>query len=275
MGVRFFKMTGSGNDFVVLDGRGTSPDEWPPERIRAICDRRMGAGADGLVILDREADAVRMNFYNCDGGRAAMCGNAALCSTALAAHLGLGEAGGMTLATDAGRFRTRAGAAPWTAELNLPPFPLPAPVAGLAPEPGEEDIAFTTVGVPHLVVLVADVDQVDLDRRGAELRHHPALGEAGANANFISPPRRPGQEWRIRTFERGVEGETLACGTGTVAAAAVVARKGLGSFPLRFRSRGGPILEVRATIGPGQVTDVWLGGEGRLVYSGEWLEVRS
>ncbi len=273
-GVPFFKMTGSGNDFVVLDGRDTTPADWPPERIRAVCDRRMGAGADGLVILAPDASTgVRMHFYNLDGGRAAMCGNAALCSTALAAHLGLGEAGGMTLGTDAGPFRTRVGGAAWTAELNLPDFALPAPVPGIAPEPGEEDIALATVGVPHLVVLVANVDLVDLDRRGRELRHHPALGQAGANANFISPPRRGDDAWRIRTFERGVEGETLACGTGTVAAAVFTAQKGLGGLPLRFRSSGGPILEVRATLGGGQATDVWLCGEGRLVYRGEWLEV--
>ncbi len=270
--VPFFKMTGSGNDFVVLDGRETAPEEWSAERIRALCDRRMGAGADGLVILAPEDGAVRMNFYNCDGGRAAMCGNAALCSTALAAHLGLGDGMGMTLKTDAGHFRTRAGAGPWTAELNLPAFPAPAAVPGIAPEPGEADIALATVGVPHLVILVADVDQVELGRRGRELRHHPALGDAGANANFISAPRRGDGAWRIRTFERGVEGETLACGTGTVAAAAYVARKGLARLPVRFRSRGGPILEVSATMEPDQVTDVWLCGEGRLVYRGEWLE---
>jgi len=270
--VPFYKMTGSGNDFVVLDGRGTTPGEWPPERIRAICDRRMGAGADGLVILVAEGEAVRMNFYNCDGGRAAMCGNAALCSTALAVHLGLGDGKGMTLATDAGDFRTRAGTGAWTAELNLPPFPVPAPVPAISAEPGEADIALATVGVPHLVILVGDVDQVEIDRRGRELRHHPALGDAGANANFISAPRRGEQTWRIRTFERGVEGETLACGTGTVAAAAYVARKGLGSVPLRFRSRGGPILEVSANVTQERATNVWLCGEGRLVYRGEWVE---
>lgn len=270
--VSFYKMTGSGNDFIVLDGRVTAAGDWPPERIRAICDRRMGAGADGLVVLAPEDGAVRMNFYNCDGGRAAMCGNAALCSTALAVHLGLGDGKGMTLVTDAGMFRTRAGAEAWTAELNLPAFAPPAPVPGIAPEPGEADIALATVGVPHLVILVADVDQVDLDRRGRELRHHPALGDAGANANFISAPRRSDQAWRIRTFERGVEGETLACGTGTVAAAVYAAGKGMANLPLRFQSRGGPILEVNARIGRDAVSEVWLCGEGRLVYQGGWLE---
>jgi diaminopimelate epimerase len=272
-GIQFYKMTGSGNDFVVLDGRREQVDAWPAARIRAVCDRRHGAGADGFVILSPEPEgAVRMHFYNCDGGRAAMCGNAALCSTALSAHLGLGAAAGMTLVTDAGTYRTRANGRPWTAEINLLPFAAPASVPGIADEPEEAAIALATVGVPHLVILVADVDQVDLGRRGRELRFHPALGQAGANANFISPPRAGDGLWRIRTYERGVEGETQACGTGTVAAAAFVAAKGLGEFPIRFQSRGGPVLSVSARVSQAEVTDVWLSGEGRLVYRGEWME---
>ncbi|HJS47019.1 MAG TPA: diaminopimelate epimerase [Gemmatimonadales bacterium] len=270
-GVPFFKMTGSGNDFIVLDGRVTEPGEWPPERIRALCDRRMGAGADGLVILSPEgSDAVRMHFFNLDGGRAAMCGNAALCSTALSVHLGL-AASEMRLVADAGAFRTRARPGEWVAELNLPSFALPARVEGLATEPGEEEIALALVGVPHLVIVVPNVDGVELERRGRELRFHPAVGPAGANANFISPPARGDDAWRIRTYERGVEGETLACGTGTVAAAVHVAQRGLGDLPLRFRSRGGLLLEVNAALGSEAAEDVWLRGEGRLVYRGEWM----
>ena len=102
-GTVFYKMTGSGNDFVLLDGRSTTPESWPPERIAALCDRRDGIGADGLVILTPEdGDAVRMAFFNSDGSRAAMCGNAALCSARLAAHLEFGSADGMRLLTDAG-----------------------------------------------------------------------------------------------------------------------------------------------------------------------------
>ena len=269
--VPFFKMTGSGNDFVVLDGRGTTPDEWPPERIRAICDRRMGAGADGLVILAPEGPAVRMNFYNCDGGRAAMCGNAALCSTALAAHLGLGDGKGMTLATDAGEFRTRAGAGAWTAELNLPPFAAPAAVPGIATEPGEADIALATVGVPHLVILVGDVDQVDVPRRGRELRHHPALGEAGANANFISAPRRGDPAWRIRTFERGVEGETGACGTGAVSSAIVAAMRRELAPPIAVITSSGSMLRVDFRMEDGRVTDVSLEGDAEIIREGEMV----
>ena len=108
MSTPFFKMSGSGNDFVVLDGRVSPPEAWPLERIVAVCDRRHGVGADGLVILTPEGpNAVRMTFYNADGSRAAMCGNAALCSTRLSARLGLAAPEGMELVTDAATYSTR------------------------------------------------------------------------------------------------------------------------------------------------------------------------
>lgn len=266
-GTPFFKMTGSGNDFVVLDGRISPPGDWPTDRIVAVCDRRYGAGADGLVILTPEAEnVVRMTFFNADGSRAAMCGNAALCSTRLSARLGLGRPEGMELVTDAGTYRTRCVTPTERAEVNLADVALPVPPAGVTAGPGELAIAFTVVGVPHLVIRVEDVDGVDLPVRGRALRFHPALAPAGANANFVSPPREPGGPWLIRTYERGVEGETLACGTGTVAAALAVASEA--GLPATFRSRGGALISVSAVPAGATATDVWLCGEGRLVFEG-------
>lgn len=265
----FFKMTGSGNDFVMLDGRKSPVSQWSPARIRAVCDRRMGVGADGLVILTSEgSDVVRMHFWNCDGSPADMCGNAALCTTRLAASIGLGQPEGMTLVTGAGRFRTRTEAGPDQAALNLPPVALPAVVPGIDLEPGEKSLYLCTVGVPHLVVEVEDVEGIDLMRRGRELRTHPALGPAGANANFIGVPANGGPV-DIRTYERGVEGETLACGTGTVAAGIVLALTGRRTLPAEFRTRSGRPLRVSARIGDVQALDLWLGGEGRLVFEGQ------
>jgi diaminopimelate epimerase len=256
-GTSFYKMTGSGNDFVMLDGRNTTTADWSPERIAAVCDRRNGAGADGLVILTPDgSETVRMAFWNCDGSPAAMCGNAALCSTRFAAHLGLAPAAGMKLATGAGTFPTRCVGAGHDAELNLPDFDLPAPVPGMALAGGERWIVLARVGVPHLV------------SRGSALRHHPAVGPAGANANFVSEPAQPGGPWLIRTFERGVEGETLACGTGTVASAVALAARGEAQLPLQFQTRSGRPLRVSAVLEAGKATQVWLRGEGRLVYQG-------
>ncbi len=267
MATPFFKMSGSGNDFVMLDGRVSPVESWTVERIATACDRRHGVGADGLVVLTPERpNAVRMTSFNADGSRAAMCGNAALCSTRLSARLGLGAAEGMELVTDAATYSTRSVGGTERAELRLADLRMPAPVAGLEPEAGELAISFTVVGVPHLVIRVAEVDSVDLLRRGRVLRFHPGLGPAGANANFVSPPVAPGGPWRIRTYERGVEGETLACGTGTVAAAlAVAAEAGL---PASFISRGGALLGVSAIVQGSDARDVWLCGEGRLVFEG-------
>jgi diaminopimelate epimerase len=267
-GTSFFKLTGSGNDFVMLDGRTTSPEEWPAERIVRACHRRHGIGADGLVILSPEPGGVRMHFYNLDGGRAAMCGNAALCSTRLAAGLGIADPAGMQLITDAGTYLTRCVGPGNMAEVNLTDFPLPEPVPGIETAPGELEITLATVGVPHLVVRVADIEAVDILGRGRELRFHPALGAAGANANFVSAPASTGSPWLIRTYERGVEGETLACGTGTVAAAVSLAAGGHADMPVGFQSRGGAPLSVAAEIADGRAAGVWLCGEGRLVFTG-------
>jgi len=270
-GTVVYKMTGSGNDFVMLDGRFTSPERWPATRVAAICDRRSGVGADGLVILTPDVPGrIRMTYWNSDGSRAAMCGNAALCSTRLAVYLELAKPGDLCLLTDAGVVPGRCDGTGDQAEIRLPDVEIPAGVEGLAPGPGELWLALGTVGVPHLVVRVEDLEGVDLPGRGRALRFEPAAGPDGANVNFVAPGVASGDPWRIRTYERGVEGETLACGTGTVAAAIVLAARGEARLPLRFRSRGGPELLVRAELNGTMAHDIWLGGQGRLLFRGVW-----
>jgi len=267
--VRFYKMTGSGNDFVMLDGREHQLTDWPAERIAAVCARQTGVGADGLVLLTPEGgDRVAMRYFNADGSFAAMCGNAALCSTRLAARLGLAPGEGMTLLTAAGEVRSRCAGPGNEAEINLPAVAPLGRVEGVC-RAGEHQAWLGTVGVPHLIVLVDDVERLDVVERGRQLRFDPAVGPEGANVNFISPPRGPGQPWMIRTYERGVEGETLACGTGTVAAALLLVQVGRSRMPLTFASRSGNLLSVRATpTTAGGFDDVWLRGEGRAVFEG-------
>lgn len=270
-GTVVYKMTGSGNDFVVLDGRHTTAERWPASRVTALCDRRNGIGADGMVLLTPDAPGrVRMAFWNSDGSRAAMCGNAALCSARLAVYLEMTGAGDLCLLTDAGVVRARAEGDGDRAEINLPDTAPPMPVPGLDAGPGERWLDFGTVGVPHLVVRVDDIERIDLPGRGRALRYDAHLGPAGANVNFVSPPLSSGEPWLIRTYERGVEGETLACGTGTVASALALARRGEAGLPLGFRTRGGPELLVRAELHDGRASDVWLGGQGRLVFRAVW-----
>jgi diaminopimelate epimerase len=267
----FYKMTGSGNDFVVLDGRSTVAERWPPTLIRAICDRRSGVGADGLVILTPSASGtVRMAYWNSDGSPGAMCGNAALCSGRLAVQLEMVPPGEFCLLTDAGVVPVRYQSSGDDAEINLPDFDAPEDFSAERLAAGERWMMTVTVGVPHLVIRVDDIEGVDVAGRGRLLRFSQSLGPAGANVNFVSPSAVAREPWLIRTYERGVEGETLACGTGTVAAAAVLASRGDVTLPLRFRSRGGPELAVRAASDGSRVTGVWLGGQGRLVFHGVW-----
>jgi diaminopimelate epimerase len=264
-------MTGSGNDFVVLDGRSSDPAGWTPARIRAICDRRNGVGADGLVILfPSPPDGVRMLYWNSDGSPGALCGNAALCCARLAVTLQMVPAGHFCLLTDAGGVRVYSTGSGDTAEISLPEFSVPEAFSGVRLAAGERWMALVTVGVPHLVVRVEDIEAVNLLGRGRELRFAKPLGAAGANVNFVASGGQPADPWLIRTYERGVEAETLACGTGTVAAAAALYTRGEAALPVRLRSRGGPELEVRGRIDRDRAADVWLRGQGKEVFRGVW-----
>jgi diaminopimelate epimerase len=280
LSIDFFKMTGSGNDFVMLDGRVCEPAAWSRDAIAHICDRRNGIGGDGLVFVTPVGpDSVRMTYFNSDGSPAPMCGNAALCSTRLAARLDLVGPGEMTLVTEAATFTTRVTGPGHMAELHLPDAAIPA-VIDLPLEPGEQWLRLGRVGVPHGVVLVDDIGAVDVVRRGRVLRFHPALGPGGANINFIGrtssntsgapDPLAPG--WALRTYERGIEGETLSCGTGTVAAALALAGLRLADLPLSVRSSSGRVLSVSAELEGETGREVWLCGEGRLVAQGVWLD---
>jgi diaminopimelate epimerase len=270
-GTPFYKMSGSGNDFVMLDGRSTTPDQWGPAQIKAICDRRKGVGADGLVLLTPATPgAVRMRYWNSDGSPGALCGNAALCGGRLAVQLELVPAGKFCLLTDAGVVRVNSSASGEQAEINVPDFDVPGKFSGVGLERDERWMTLLQVGVPHLVIRVDDIEAVDVNRRGRALRFDPTMGPAGANVNFASPGAAPEDPWLIRPYERGVEAETPACGTGTDAAAASLVAQGEAAFPVRFLSRGGPELCVRGTLIASRAIGVWLGGQGRLVYRGVW-----
>jgi diaminopimelate epimerase len=265
-GTVVYKMSGSGNDFVFTDGRHRDAGSWSPEEIRAVCDRHQGVGADGFVVVDRGScpGAVRFHFFNNDGGRAAMCGNGALCATRIAAWLELASPVGMTLETDAGTYQSRClDGSGEQAELILGDLgPVTSPAVRLGT--GEREARLIVVAVPHLVVLVDDVAGVDLLDRGRALRQDPALAPDGANVNFVA--RLASGGWAMRTYERGVEGETLACGTGAVASASVLALGGLAKLPQELRTASGLVLGVSGRVHRGRVSGATLRGEGRLVF---------
>ena len=264
----FYKMTGSGNDFVMFDGRHVDADELTPETIVAICDRRMGIGADGVGLLEPSGAAeahFAFRFWNRDGSVGPMCGNGALCATRLAVVLEFARADEeVRIATDAGLHRGRVVGD--QSEIELPDCPMPRAVPKVKTQTGEELPVLVRPSVPHLVLTVQDVAGIAVEARGPSLRHDPALGTGGANVNWISPG--PAGSWRMRTFERGVEGETLACGTGAVACALTVASRGSAGVPVRMWTRSGLPLDVSFTAHNATATNIHLRGEGRLVFRG-------
>ncbi len=267
-GTVFYKMSGSGNDFVMVDGRTSPVSEWTPERIRQVCARRTGVGADGVAILEPGSpDRVRFHYFNADGNRTDMCGNASLCAARLAQRLELAP-DDMILETDMGPISARILPGPGErAEIAFPSIS-GLRVPEIDPGPGERSIHFVTVGVPHLVIVVDEVDgpSTEPEKRGRALRSHPALGEAGANVNFLGC--QDGQ-WRMRTYERGVEAETLSCGTGAVAAATTLANAGLVDLPWEVTTTAGSVLQIsgEATQNGGlSLENPRLAGEGRLVF---------
>jgi diaminopimelate epimerase len=268
VGRQFYKMSGSGNDFVMVDARETAPGALErPEVIQALCAPGTGVGADGIVFLEpsRVAD-VRMRYINRDGSLAALCGNASLCTTRLAVELGAASAKSLTIESDSGVLKARF-------RDGIPEVDL-QPVTGVqecfeAPlTAGERRIGYMLVGVPHLCILCDDVEAVDVVSRGRPLRRHPALAQ-GANVNFLS--KGEGGQWLMRTYERGVEAETLACGTGSVASAILLTVWGEvgGDVEITTRSRRSLRIRLRRE---GEAWFPSLSGEARVVFVGNLAE---
>ena len=267
-GREFFKMSGSGNDFVFVDTRKEAAGSLAsPDVIGAICSRGTGIGADGVCFFERSGKAlVRLVYLNADGSRADLCGNATLCTARLARELGVVGSGEFTIETDSGVLAARfVGENP---EIDLLPVTLVTLDARIALQPGEHRIGFALAGVPHLVIPVDDLENVDVVGRGRPLRNHPSLS-AGANVNFVQSND---GRFRYRTYERGVEAETLACGTGAVAAAVLLTDWGLAEGPVRLQTRSGKELTVRLSGPKGKATPS-LTGEARLVYRGQFGEL--
>jgi diaminopimelate epimerase len=268
-GRTFFKMSGSGNDFIMVDAMREPPGSLShAETVQRVCARATGIGADGVVFLEPSDEAdYRMTYLNSDGSRADLCGNASLCSARLATELGIVHDTEFRFETDAGILGARLLAE--GPEVDLPPVSEVATNLPFRLGAGERWIGFALAGVPHLVVRVDDVATVDVVGRGRPLRHDASLAD-GANVNFVAPAS--GDEFRIRTFERGVEGETLACGTGSVATAILLTEAGEAAGEVTLTTRSGRVLRVRLR----RSAEGWwpsLSGEARLVFEGRFGEL--
>jgi diaminopimelate epimerase len=263
--IEFYKMTGGGNDFIIIDNREEIIDvkRFRPS-IPKICRRKLSVGADGLIIIEHSDQAhFRWQFFNADGSQAEMCGNGGRCVARLAYLLGIAPPE-LTFETSVGILRAQVRGK--VVKLALPP---PSNIElGLSLRVGEDDhsIDFINTGVPHAVIFTQNLEEVEVVNVGRSIRYHQAFQPAGTNVDFI---RINNNEIHIRTYERGVEDETLACGTGAVAAAIIANLRGKTTSPTRVIPRSGEVLSIHYR-GEKDIAEVSLEGEVTLVYRG-WL----
>ena len=267
MPLPFVKMSGTGNDFILIDHRKPRIAlEVMPEFARLVCRRRFSAGADGLIFIeDSDKADFKWLFFNGDGSEAEMCGNGARCAARFAYMQGIASAHM--------RFETLAGIIEATvSDMNVS-VRMTEPKDFQREQTVEvegNDLVMHSVdtGVPHAVLFVEDFSQVDVRKLGSLIRHHREFMPAGTNVNFVQ--KLEGEALKVRTYERGVEDETLACGTGAVASALVFALLGEADSPVDIVTSGGDRLTIIFDLLEDRTaTNVFLKGPAHVVYTGD------
>lgn len=263
--MNFHKYHGTGNDFVLIDDRAQVFDASDRARIAHLCHRRFGIGADGLILLRNKAGFdFEMVYFNADGNPSSMCGNGGRCTVAFAKFLNLIDSETRFLAVD-GPHNARI-APDGLVHLRMIDVAAPQPA-----DVGEEDV-FLHTGSPHHVHFLDPEESPPLAEfnvfaAGHDIRYDQAYDPAGTNVNFVEVPADPTHPWPVRTYERGVENETLSCGTGVTAVALAASQRGAVS-PVRLSTPGGE-LAVSFELRPdGGFTNVWLSGPAVRVFSG-------
>jgi diaminopimelate epimerase len=266
--VAFSKMSGAGNDFIIIDHRiPLIPQSEQPELARRLCRRMFSVGADGLILIENSDTAdFRWRFYNADGSVAEMCGNGARCAARFAFVKGIAGAS-MSFETQAGIIEAEVReddtvrlrmTAPHDFRTGLP----------VMLDGRERSLSFVNTGVPHAVLFFDEGEELRVREWGRFVRLHPLFQPAGTNVNFVQVLG--DNTIRVRTYERGVEDETMACGTGAVASALFAALKGLAASPVAVVSSGGERLTILFDLreGPG-ADNVTLQGPARIIFAGQ------
>ncbi len=268
--LHFYKMNGAGNDFIVIDNRDLSI-QLDAETIEALCDRHRGIGADGLLAVEPAEHGAdfKFRYYNADGGEAEMCGNGARCFGRFTAHLTEEIPDRVTFETIAGTLTAEMVGENVRIAMSEPKdlkLDTGASVPGL-----DATLHFVNTGVPHVVAFVPGgeaFEELDVFTHGRAIRQHPAFAPAGTNANFATVLK-PGHI-EIRTYERGVEDETLACGTGMVACALIHHLLTSAPSPIQVDVAGGDTLEIGfEKSGDRSFKNVTLTGPADFVFEGE------
>jgi len=262
--LHFTKMNGAGNDFVLIDNRAGLV-HLNRNQIARLCNRHRGIGADGVLLLEKSSNSAdfRMHYFNADGGEAEMCGNGARCFARFANRI-TGAKGKIS-------FQTQAGVIAAELKGDLVTLQMTEPIdlrlnIKLTVTDENKVVHFVNSGVPHVVIPVPQIDDVNVRREGAAIRYHKMFSPKGANVNFIE--KCGDKKIAVRTYERGVEDETLACGTGIVASALIFAATENASGPITVIARGGDELHVGFEKTDSQFRNVTLTGPAEFVFEG-------
>jgi diaminopimelate epimerase len=264
MKISFFKYQGTGNDFVMIDNRQNNFPKENTKFIEKLCNRRFGIGADGLILLENEEIAsnlakptdFRMVYYNSDGNQSSMCGNGGRCIVAFAKMLSIIDREATFLATDGLHHAS-----------ILDNDSISLQMKNVAEIKIENDYVFLNTGSPHHVMLVGDLENYDVKKNGATIRYSELYGKEGSNVNFVKQLSE--NHFALRTYERGVEAETLSCGTGATAVAIAMHAIGKTNAHHIYLDVEGGKLEVSFEKDGNSYTNVFLKGSATFVFEGE------
>jgi diaminopimelate epimerase len=264
--IEFYKMSGSGNDFIIIDNRDKIVDENDLLNfIVKICRRRMSVGADGFILVENtEGVDFKWRFFNSDGSVPEMCGNGARCVARFAYLNGIA---GPKMSFETGAGIVEAEVAGESVKIKMTDPSDPKTDYTLELKDRSILVSSINTGVPHVVMVTDTIEDVEVVKMGREIRFHDMFAPAGTNVNFICPIK--DDTIAIRTYERGVEDETLACGTGAVAGALIIARKMKIDPPINVLTRSGANLRIYYKEKNAGYQDIYLEGDARVIYRAE------
>ena len=257
MKITFYKYQGAGNDFVILDNRDEKYSSLSAKQVKLLCDRRFGIGADGLMLLSKkEGCDFEMVYFNADGNESSLCGNGGRCMTKFAAQMGILKTTYVFKAIDGMH----------EAEIDIDNT-VRLKMHDVEAVDKHSSYSVLNTGSPHFIKFTADIMNVDVVQTGREIRYSPAFEAEGINVNFVETLDE--DSIYVRTYERGVEDETLSCGTGVTAAALLSAHNDKGFNRVEVKTPGGRLSVEFEKIDDEHFKNIWLCGPAELVYKGE------
>ena len=258
MKIKFYKYQGSGNDFIIIDNREKAGDKLTTKQINKMCDRHFGIGADGLMLLnEKEGFDFEMIYFNADGNLGSMCGNGGRCIVQFASNMGIKKNEYIFSAID--------GAHKAKVDLDRQVSLQMKDVQGVE---FSLDHYVLNTGSPHYVKFVTGIEDLDVVSEGRKIRNSKEFAKEGINVNFVETI--DDDHIFVRTYERGVEDETLSCGTGVTASALIAAHNENGFNRVEVKSKGGNLSVEFDKISDTKFTNIWLSGPATFVFSGEY-----